>query len=127
MIRLASTPISWGWVGGNRWGVDPPVADVLGEMASLGFAATEVGVPGFLPDDVGAARELLDRFGLEPVAAPVSFLPDDEASALDRVRAAVDRLVAIGATVLMTVPKQTGEPADWPRLVDLLAHVEEIC
>jgi inosose dehydratase len=135
--RLATTPISWGYVGGNRWGVDLSPERVLGEMADSGFRATEAGVPGFLPDDVGAARALLDRFGLRPIAGPVSFLahvPQAVDESLTRVRAAADRLAALGADVLMTVPKR-GElgPADrldpvtWRRVLDVLARVEGIC
>ncbi len=135
--RLATTPISWGFVGGNRWGVDLGAERILGEMASLGFRATEAGVPGFLPDDVGAARALLDRFGMHPIAGPVSFLahiPSEVDDSLDRVRAAADRLAALGANVLMTVPKRgdlaTGDRLDtvtWARVLDVLARVEEIC
>ena len=54
--RLATTPISWGVVGGGRWGVDLPTDRVLDEMSDLGFSACEIGVPSFLPDDVGEAR-----------------------------------------------------------------------
>lgn len=135
--RLATTPISWGWVGGNRWGVDLPAERVLAEMAGLGFTATEIGAPGFLPDDVGAARALLERFGMRPVAGPVSFLAHEPAlvdDALARVRAAADRLAALGATVLMTVPKRGAlQPDDrldddtWRCVLDVLAQVEAIC
>ena len=47
--RLATTPISWGFVGGGRWGVDLPTDRVLGEMAELGFTAVEAGVRASCP------------------------------------------------------------------------------
>ena len=134
--RLATTPISWGFVGGNRWGVDLGAERILTEMGALGFRATEAGVPGFLPADVGAARDLLARFGMTPIAGPVSFLahvPSEVEASLDRVRAAADRLAALGATVLMTVPKRGDlaggdrlDDATWKRVLDVLARVEEI-
>ena len=66
--RLATTPISWGVVGGGSWGVDLPTDRVLDEMSDLGFSASEIGVPSFLPDDAGEARALLDRHGMRAVA-----------------------------------------------------------
>jgi inosose dehydratase len=41
-----------------------PTDRVLGEMAGLGFTATELGAPGFLPDDPEALKEKLAEFGM---------------------------------------------------------------
>ena len=134
--RLATTPICWGFVGGGRWGIDLPTDRVLAEMAALGFGATEAGVPTFLPADVGAARALLDAHGLRVVAGAQSFIahePSQMADAVAATRAGAARLEALGADVMMTVPKRgdlpVGErldPAGWRRVFDVFAQVDEV-
>ena len=58
--RLAGAPISWGACEIPGWGVMPSPERVLAEMAELGLRGTELGAPGFFPDDpasiAGAAR-----------------------------------------------------------------------
>ncbi len=49
--RLAGAPISWGACEVPGWGVMPSPDTVLGEMAELGMRGTELGPPGFLPED----------------------------------------------------------------------------
>jgi inosose dehydratase len=133
--RLATTPISWG-VAGGRWGVDLPADRVLDEMVALGFAATETGVPSFLPADAGEARALLDEHGVRAVAGAVSLVMHEPAladAALATARSAAERLVTLGADVAMTVPKRgdlpAGEPLDsdgWRRVFQTFAAVDEI-
>jgi inosose dehydratase len=133
---LTATPITWGYVGGGRWGVDLSPDRILGEIAELGFTATEVGVPGFLPADPDEARAILDRHGLAPVAGPVSFTLHgdvDVEAALASVADAIARLAAIGATVLMTVPKRGGlaagevlDDAAWAPVAEGLRRIEEM-
>lgn len=41
-----------------------PKSRVLGEMASLGFTATELGAAGFLPDDPAELTAQLDDYGM---------------------------------------------------------------
>ena len=111
--RLATTPISWGFVGGGRWGVDLPTNRVLDEMAALGFTAVETGVPSFLPADVGAARAMLDERGLRAVAGAQAFIAHEPSQADDAIaaaRAGAARLQALGADVMMTVPKRGDLP-----------------
>jgi inosose dehydratase len=62
--RVASAPISWGICEVPDWGAMLPTDRVLGEMAGLGFTATELGAPGFLPDDPEALKEKLSEFGM---------------------------------------------------------------
>src|SRR4051812_34606865 len=70
--RLVAAPISWGICEVPGWGRMLDAERVLGEMASLGMARTELGAPGFLPDDDTALRDTLDRHGLGLAA---SFWP----------------------------------------------------
>src|SRR5512144_536447 len=62
--RVAGAPISWGVCEVPGWGHVLPVDDVLGEMTSLGLRSTELGPPGFLPDDPAALRAVLGGHGL---------------------------------------------------------------
>lgn len=41
-----------------------PTPRVLGEMAGLGFTATELGAPGFLPDSPEGVKQELSTFGM---------------------------------------------------------------
>ena len=135
--RLAATPITWGFVGNNRWGIDLPQERILSEMSEIGFTATEVGVPGFLPDDGAEAKVLLDKYGLRAASGPVSFVIHERGSrvdALEFVRRAGERLVALGGDVLITVPKPGSLRPDeslgddgWKELCDGLDAVEELC
>jgi len=134
--RLATTPISWGFVGGGRWGVDLPTARVLSEMADLGFTATEAGVPAFLPADVGEARALLEAHGLRVVAGAQPFVghePSQAADTLAAARAGAERLHALGADVMMTVPKRGDLPVGerlhtdgWRRVFAAFAQIDDI-
>ncbi len=105
--RIAGAPITWGVDGSPGWGhlMDPD--RVLGEMASLGLAATELGPDGYLgatPDEITGR---LRRHGLRLVAGfvPVvlyrSHLLDAE---LARFVRAVETLVAGGAEVAVLGP-----------------------
>ena len=135
--RLAATPITWGFVGNNRWGIDVPQERILSEMAEIGFTATEVGVPGFLPDDGTEAKVMLDKYGLRAASGPVSFVIHERGSradALESVRRAGERLVALGGDVLITVPKPGSLRPDeslggdgWKELCDGLDAVEDLC
>ena len=135
--RLAATPITWGFVGNNRWGIDLPQERILSEMSEIGFTATEVGVPGFLPDDGAEAKVMLDKYGLRATSGPVSFVIHESGSrahALESVRMAGERLVALGGDVLITVPKPGSLRPDeslgddgWKELCDGLDAVEDLC
>ncbi|MFO7192631.1 TIM barrel protein [Thermocrispum agreste] len=98
-IRLAAAPISWGVCEVPGWGrvLEPP--KVLGEMAELGLSATELGPPGYLPDDPSA---LLRQFGLSLVggflATPLHVSVDEAVAAAER---SAKQLSAGGAEVLV--------------------------
>ncbi len=61
--RVAAAPISWGVCEVPGWGAMLPAERVLPEMRSLGLSATELGAPGFLPDDVEELRAVLTPTG----------------------------------------------------------------
>ena len=135
--RLAATPITWGFVGNNRWGIDLPQHRILSEMSEIGFSATEVGVPGFLPADGVEGKKLLNEYRLRAVSGPVSFVihkKESRRDALESVRKAGQRLLAMGGEVLITVPKPVGlrsgerlEGDGWKELCDGLDAVEDLC
>jgi inosose dehydratase len=58
----------------------PPPDVVLTEMASAGYAGTELGDPGFLPAEQLPLRHLLDKSGLEMIGALVPIRLADPAS-----------------------------------------------
>lgn len=70
--RLAGAPISWGACEVPGWGVMPSPEAVLREMAELGLRGTELGPPGFLPEDPTRLAALLAGYGLTLVGG---FLP----------------------------------------------------
>ena len=135
--RLAATPITWGFVGNNRWGIDLPQQRILSEMSEIGFNATEVGVPGFLPADGVEGKKILNEYRLRAVSGPVSFVihkKESRRDALESVRKAGQRLLAMGGEVLITVPKpddlRSGkriEEDGWKELCDGLDAVEDLC
>ena len=135
--RLAATPITWGFVGNNRWGIDLPQHRILSEMSEIGFSATEVGVPGFLPADGVEGKKILNEYRLRAVSGPVSFVihkKESRRDALESVRKAGQRLLAMGGEVLITVPKlgslRSGEHLGedgWKELCDGLDAVEDLC
>lgn len=64
LSRVASAPISWGICEVPGWGAMLPKNRVLGEMASLGFTATELGAAGFLSEDPSELTAELDEYGM---------------------------------------------------------------
>ncbi|MGH2746191.1 MAG: TIM barrel protein [Thermoleophilaceae bacterium] len=133
---LAGAPISWGVCELPGWGRQLEPERVLGEMASLGLAATELGPVGYLSLDAGRVRDLLDRFGLRLVAG---FLPLSlHTPSLDGARGLLDRvaplLAALGAEVLTVAPVMDSDwsaPAtlddrEWTRLAENLSRVAEL-
>jgi inosose dehydratase len=61
-IRVANAPCSWGTIEG--FGEVIPWATMLDELAETGYAGTELGDLGYLPDDPAALRDALEERGL---------------------------------------------------------------
>lgn len=135
-MRIAAAPISWGVCEVPGWGVQLAPERVLREARSLGFAAIEAGPPGFLPEDSGAARELLDRYGVRCVAGfHATLLHDAEAkrTELAAVESRARWLAALGAEVLVLAARLREEtydarvelgPAEWSTFFDSLQRIE---
>jgi inosose dehydratase len=62
MIKIANAPCSWGVLEFDLEGKAAEYAQVLDEMKTTGYAATELGDWGFMPTDPKALKaELADR------------------------------------------------------------------
>src|SRR5512144_2240475 len=77
--RVAGAPISWGVCEVPGWGHVLPVDQVLGEMAALGLRTTELGPPGFLPDDPEQLRGVLGAHGLSLIGGFLAVVLHDAA------------------------------------------------
>jgi inosose dehydratase len=105
-------------------------------MCGLGFRATEAGVPAFLPADPGEARAMLDAKGMRIIAGAQSFVlhePSQAEDALAATRAGAARLHALGADILMSVPKRgdlpVGETLDddgWRHVFEMFRAVDDV-
>jgi inosose dehydratase len=136
--RVAGAPISWGVCEVPGWGHVLPVDDVLGEMASVGLASTELGPPGFLPDDPAQLRAVLGRHGLSLIGGFLAVVLHDAgvvAASLTEAGRASAQLAAGGAEVLV-LAAATGlngyderpalTDAEWATLISTSASVAEI-
>lgn len=134
--RVAGAPISWGASELAGWGHRMEPERVLDEMRSAGLAATELGPPGFLPEDPAQVRELLDRHGLRLVAGFLAaVLHKAGARPLKDVESEAVALQSAGAEVLVLAAALPGESYDrhrelgapeWRLLRDNLAAAEDI-
>jgi inosose dehydratase len=80
-VRLASAPCSWGVLSG--FGAEdrfPSPESVLDGINATGFEGTELGDPGFMPDDAQAVTELVKTRGLAMVGALVPIALADRAN-----------------------------------------------
>jgi inosose dehydratase len=133
--RLAAAPISWGVCEVPGWGRMLPPERVLAEMASLGFAATELGPVGYLPQEPATVRELLDRHGLRVVAGFVPLvLHERSLDDLSMARGVATLLKALEGEVLVAAavmdadwsPPARLDDVAWRRLSDHLAEIAEL-
>ena len=135
-MKVAGAPISWGVIEIPDWGYQMAPERVLGEMKSAGFDATELGPPGYLPEDPIECRELLDRHGLRLVAGFLATVLHEAGSqAIDAVEKQATILAAAGAEMLVLAASLPGDSYDgrdrlsrgaWRRLSNSLAAAESI-
>jgi inosose dehydratase len=136
--RLAGAPISWGVCEVPGWGVMLPVDRVLGEMRSLGLAATELGAPGFLPHEPEALRETLARHDMTLIGGFVPLVlhdPQAREASLDAARRAAELFAAAGGSVFVTAvvvdegwaPRIPLDDAQWQHLAGMLAEIDGVC
>jgi inosose dehydratase len=144
---VAGAPISWGICEVPGWGPMLPAERVLSEMHELGLSGTELGAPGFLPDEPDAVRAAVSAHGLTLVGAFVPLVlwsadADDSAAALAQADLAAAKLAAgAGANPALPPPALNValvEDLDWSRPHELsddewalvganLTEVERIC
>ena len=116
-MKLAAAPISWGVCEVPGWGHQLPPDRVLADAARLGFREIELGPPGFLPEDVAAARALAARHGLRIIAAFVTAVLHRRESldaALASIRAHALRIAGLGGTVMVLAAASGADGYDAP-------------
>jgi inosose dehydratase len=135
--RIAGAPISWGVCEVPGWGPMLGVERVLREMQSLGLNATELGAPGFLPDDPTLVKATLDRFGFSLVGAFVPLVLHDaaeEASMVGEARRWAELLSTAGGELMISAavmdldwatPRQLS-PEEWIQFFRGLSLVDRI-
>jgi inosose dehydratase len=129
--RIAGAPISWGACEVPGWGVMPDPETVLTEMAALGLAGTELGPPGFLPDDPQALRAQLRRHGLRFVGGFTPLVLHEAELDVAPARRAISLLDDAGGEVLVVAAVQD-EAWSRPRPLDdegwrhLAAHARAV-
>ena len=103
-MKVATAPISWGACEIPGWGDALPYTRVLDEMSASGYAGTELGPPGFLPEDRHDLRAALDSRSLSLVGAfhPVPLHdPERRREATSAALATARLLAELGAPVLV--------------------------
>jgi inosose dehydratase len=103
-FKIAAAPISWGVCEVPGWGRMLDSDTVLGEMAGLGLQATELGPPGYLPDDPAELKTLLERHGMRLVGGFLAVAmhdADQQWSTLDDADEVAELLADAGAEVLV--------------------------
>ncbi len=138
LSRVASAPISWGVCEVPGWGTMLPSSRVLKEMSSLGFAATELGAPGFFPESAEGVTAELDTYGMTLLGAFTPFVfhqKSERETALASARDTAAFLKKAGATTLISSVVQD---MDWSHpqpisqdemshMADMFNRVDDIC
>lgn len=118
-MRPAAAPISWGVSELPGWGYRMSPERVLHEMNAVGFEASELGPPGYLPEDPTERRELLDRYRLRLVAGFLAaVLHERPETALAEIEKQAKALAASGAEMLVLA---AGLPEDSYEIHDELS------
>ena len=100
--KIAAAPISWGVCEVPGWGFQMEPTQVLLEMNSLGFDATEFGPEGFLPTDPSAKAELLSQHSMVAVGGFVpAILHLAEHDPLPAIIKELEGYAAAGAATLV--------------------------
>lgn len=136
--RVAGAPISWGVCEVPGWGEMLPPERVLPEMRSLGLTMTELGAPGFLPDDAAELSAVLQEQGMGLLGGFVPLVlhdPAQQTAMLTSAEERAQRFAEHGATLFVTAVVQDMEwstpvPLDAAGMATLgegLAQVDAIC
>lgn len=136
--RVASAPISWGICEVPDWGAMLPTDRVLGEMAGLGFTATELGAPGFLPDDPTELKDKLAEFGmilLGGFTPVVLHDPAERKATIDSATATAKLFQQAGATKFVSSVVQDWDwsypreltAAEHKHMSEMFGVIDDIC
>jgi inosose dehydratase len=136
-LKIAGAPISWGVCEVPGWGrvLDPDT--VLREMSELGLGATELGPPGYLPEEPAELAELLGRYRLRLVGgflAAVLHDPGHVWSTMDDAVEVAELLAKAGGEVLVLAAATGLDGYDarprlrdeqWRTLIDTAARIRD--
>lgn len=143
MLEVGNAPLSWGVFEGDAAG-NPSWSKVLDEIVEAGYACTELGPIGFLPEDVDVLGRELGRRGLRLTAGFVYEHMHDPAQrdvVLRSTRRVGSILSALGARYLVVIDRMTPArqrtagrseraerlaPAAWDGMVETIATVARI-
>lgn len=115
-----------------------PTDRVLAEMSGLGLPATELGAPGFLPDDADGVREELGRFGMTLLGGFTPVVLHDPAMRAQTIRqatATAELFQRAGATKFVSavvldpewsIPRSLS-PDEQRFMVEMFGVIDEIC
>ena len=137
-LKIAAAPISWGVCEVPGWGRLLDSDRVLGEMSSLGLVATELGPPGYLPEEPAELGALLGEHGLRLVGGFLAVVLHDSAqrwSTMDDAGEVIELLAAVGAEVLVLAaatglngydrrPSLTDE--QWQALIETAGRIRDL-
>ena len=134
--RVAGAPISWGACEVPGWGVMPSPDAVLGEMAELGIRGTELGPPGFLPEDPKSLAETLGRYGLTLVGGFVPLVLHERGleQAIEETRRSAGLMSEAGGEMLVlaavqdtdwSAPQELDDEG-WANLAEHLSAIEAL-
>jgi inosose dehydratase len=135
--RIAGGPISWGVCEVPGWGAELAPDRVLAEMASLGLRATEAGPVGYLGTDADTIGALLERHGLQLIAAFLPVVLHDRTAHESSVAAAHETgalLEAVGASFLVSAvvvdldwsPRIPLADDQWQAVFEGLSRLDEV-
>jgi inosose dehydratase len=136
--RIGGAPITWGVCEVPGWGVMLSPDRVLGEMRSLGIAATELGAPGFLPRDADELNDVLGRNGVRLIGGFVPLVLHDRdrrEATLAEARATAELFAAAGAVMFVSAvvvderwaPRFELTTPQWDHVVGMLGEIDELC
>jgi inosose dehydratase len=106
-------------------------------MASLGFTATELGPPGFLPEQPDELRAMLDEHGLRLAGGFVPLVLHDRSvagSTMALAERTADLFAAVGADMFVTAvvvdltwaPRRPLDDDEWTHIVTMLGRLDEL-
>lgn len=136
--RIASAPISWGICEVPGWGKMLPTDRVLSEMKNLGLPATELGAPGFLPEQPGAISEKLDEFNMSLIGGFTPVVVHDKnenQETINQVKKTAEMFRKTGATHLVSSPVYTWKWDDpkplnndeYKNMFKMFSEIDKIC